>query len=135
MDWQQIGTWLGISGGTMAIIGPVIKWLVGDWYKKQRELQDLKYSQNTKAIERLDNVVEDMKANIRAHEHKLLEHQIKLEQAVTDYGGISRKLEKYMSETRQATKGHMDQTKERVDKLQSLVVKIAKDFVMLKKKQ
>jgi chromosome segregation ATPase len=132
MDWGQIGTWLGISGGTMAVLGPLVKWLLTDWYNKQKELQDIKYKQNKKAIADLKDVVDDMKTTVRVLERELLEYKIKLEKSANDYGNISRKIDEYLDEHRDEIREHRKATEKDISDLRGSIVKLGNELLIIK---
>lgn len=132
MDWGQIGTWLGISGGTMAVVGPIIKWLITDWYQKQKELHDIKYRQNKQAIMDLKGVVDDLKTTVRVLERELLEYKIKLEKSANDYGNISRKMDEYLDEHREEARSHRKATEKEIQDVRGSIISLGKELILVK---
>jgi len=62
MNWQEVAA---IGGIALAVLTPLAKWLIHDWFKKATELEELKESKQNTAIKELKAEISSVKDRIR----------------------------------------------------------------------
>ena len=68
MDWKEA---LGVIFAGIFLIVPAIKWLISDWSKKAKDLEDQKAANTAKSLGRLEDDIKDFRSAISQIEKEL----------------------------------------------------------------
>jgi len=124
--WEAL---VAIAGFLSAVAG-IAKWLLVSWEKAQKETEELRSSLRNSEIRRLEDALEKFEVQLRATETKLttLEATMRIQateykEARLGYAAIGNSLNTWIDKTNEAQK-----------KLETALVAISKEVIMLKGK-
>ena len=140
--WQEIGKSLGIIAGFLIVLGGMIKYLISDWFDKNKELQNLKQSNTDKLISKLETKVEELEKKLQTHSETLVAHTQQLKQTERAMNQILERVEQYASNTRETVNKLADLSHRRFNRIEesvplkpktkSVTEKFGKDSIIVK---
>lgn len=113
-------------GGVAAVIGMLagtIKWLLDKYFKKQEELEALRKNYTDVALENLRETVDQHKKELKIIKSSLDSSTVALQTADKDIRDLSKDVSSYV-----------DQTNNRMQRLESEIIKIGNDLILIRGK-
>ena len=127
--WQEVGKNLGIIAGALVIFGGLAKYLVSDWFEKNKELANLKYNNSEKMISKLESKVEELEKGLQAHAQKLVEHSSQLKHTEHAIAEVLKQVQEYAKDTRATVNKLAELSHKRFNKLEESAAKPTKSVV------
>lgn len=121
---------LGVVVGILAVIGGLIRWLLGYWMKNQKELTDLKASYTASAIATLNSAIDE-------HRKLLGVHTARLQSLETTLKTLTNRIEDArmsINDVAVSLKEFSKKTETKQEQLASDQLQITKDLILLKGK-
>ena len=109
-------------------LAAVIRWLLQVWHKQATELEKMKESVITRTINELERAVDDHKKTLRQTTHEIKELQVQM----TKVAAVGVKVEEKWTVVSSRLEEYINQNQDRVDKLQSELLKIGEQLYILK---
>lgn len=120
---------LGYTTGIVAVIGVAAKFIINDWHKKSKELQELKRRQTKAAILELQEVAKNHTISIRSHELKLAENTTHLKYVQEQSKRSMERFDMVMNHNEHIKKDMQGAIREVV---RTQVIELTKQLVMVK---
>lgn len=122
MDKDVLLSILGVIGG----MATTIRWLLGFYFKKANEVENLKSTETMKAIDRLDKTLEIHESKQVMLEKKFDDFNIKLDDAIRKYS----EFQTANTGVQLALKGFVEKTDRKFDAIETRIIKLGEDLFM-----
>lgn len=115
--WEALASIAGVLGAMAAII----RWLLQEYFKKAKELEETKKSLQEKVLDELKSTVDEHKKELRILGSKIQVSTTSLNSVDVDLKSVTLKLNEYHQESKQ-----------RIEFLESRLIKLSDDLLMVK---
>lgn len=115
--WEALASIAGVLGAMAAII----RWLLQEYFKKAKELEETKKNLQEKILDELKLTVDEHKKELRILGSKIQVSTTSLNAVDVDLKSVALKLNEYHQESKQ-----------RIEFLESRLVKLSDDLLMVK---
>lgn len=112
---------LAATATVLGALAGIIKWLLGEYFKKAEALEETKKQLTDRSIENLKEIVDE-------HKKELKTLGTKLKEATTTLQVHNSKLEDFED----TLLDYIEQTKVRIEKLESQIIKLGTDLILIK---
>lgn len=112
---------LAATATVLGALAGIIKWLLGEYFKKAEALEETKKQLTDRSIENLKEIVDE-------HKKELKTLGAKLKEATTTLQVHNSKLEDFED----TLLDYIEQTKVRIEKLESQIIKLGTDLILIK---
>lgn len=112
---------LAATATVLGALAGIIKWLLGEYFKKAEALEETKKQLTDRSIENLKEIVDEHKKELKTLGNKLKE-------ATTTLQVHNSKLEDFED----TLLDYIEQTKVRIEKLESQIIKLGTDLILIK---
>lgn len=123
---------LGYATGVAVILGAAAKWLISDYFKKAKELEEIKRRQTKAAILELQEVAKIHSSAITSHSIKLTENTTNLKYVQEQTKRNMEKFDMVMNHNEHIQRDMQSAIKEVV---RSQVIELTKQLVMVRDKK
>jgi chromosome segregation ATPase len=115
--WEALA---GIAAVLGALAG-IIKWLLSEYFKKAEALEETKKQLTDRSIENLKEIVDEHKIELKTLGSKLKDATTTLQSHNSKLDDLEESLIEYI-----------EQTKTRIEKLESQIIKLGTDLILIK---